>query len=155
MMKKASKERIILIKDFDDFIENKFKPQLKWYGKKAQHSKTGYYFLQLPILVIAPITPILALLGEAVLYLTVFLSALLAIFIGLQHFFRFKEHWVLYRNTKEVLEQEYDFFATKSIRYSPVKCKEPQELFLKRYHKIRDLEREQWLDLSLKKEEGL
>jgi|Deesub1362A_J573_1020465.scaffolds.fasta_scaffold05925_1 hypothetical protein len=133
---------ILLDKEkFHEYIKERYEPQVKWYDKKSILNKRLTYLFQIPIIIMAAITPIFAALEYK--SLTIMLSASVAAGTGILKYCKFEEHWHNYRTTCETLKKEMIHYKYKIDVYSGVD--DPEKLFIKRIESIISQENKKWV----------
>jgi hypothetical protein len=137
--------------EFNKYVEGRYKEQVAWYDKNSILYKRLNYLFQIPTLFIASIIPVFAVLEEK--WITVILSAIMAVFVGITNFCKFEEKWHSYRTTCETLKKEIYFYNSKIGEYQD--ADNPETLFIQRVESTISREHTQWLTIekSKKKEE--
>ena len=130
--------------DFDQYIEGRYNDQVKWYDNKAIKNKRLNYILQVPIIAIAAVIPIFAVLEEK--WVTIILSALVAVLIGLANFGKFDEKWHNYRTTCELLKKEIYYYKMGINVYKDTESRE--ELFAERVEALISSEHTKWTTIE-------
>lgn len=128
--------------DINEYIENRFKPQVEWYDKKATKNKRCAIIFNVITIVVGALTPILAALNFQIF--TIIFSAIVTILLGVSKFCKFEEHWHNYRTTCETLRKEEYYFKYQTSCYSTVQ--EPEKLFIERIESLISRENTLWLD---------
>ena len=90
--------------EFNKYLKERYNDQVDWYNRKSNLYKSMNYLIQIPIIFIAAIIPIFAVLEEK--WITVTLSVIIIILIGILNFGKFEEKWHSYRTTCETLKKE-------------------------------------------------
>ena len=88
---------------FNDYFENRYKTAVKWYNSKSLLNKKYYNAFQTSIIVLAAITPVLAILQLK--WPTTIAAALIAIATGMIKFMKYEENWLNYRTICEILKK--------------------------------------------------
>lgn len=141
-------------REFNKYLKERYEPQVKWYDEKAISNKRWNSAFQILVIVAAAVIPIFAILEYK--WLTVVLSAIIAIGTGLLKYFKFEEHWHNYRTTCEMLKKEKHFYDAKIGDY--LDCRNPEQLFVERVESLVSKEHTKWISTvkktknSLKKE---
>jgi uncharacterized protein DUF4231 len=136
-----------------DYIENRFKDQLKWYEEHAKSSMIKYYACQVVIVFFGAIIPIINVLSPAtdayaIRLLSSFFGGTIIVATGLLQLTKAYENWINYRSTAEQLKQEYQLFALKAEHYSDEKTpnKDSKErLFIENVESLIRLEGKKYL----------
>ena len=109
-----------------DFLIRRWLDQLLWMEGAAQKAQRRYYRLRLVTVVGAVVVPVLVGLnlggyaGDAVTWLTVVLSLVVAVSAAVEEFFSFGQRWRHYRRTVERLKAEgWMFFELVGEYVSP------------------------------------
>ena len=90
--------------DFDKYLEDRYRDQVKWYGGKARDQQKRYRFFQWSVIVLSAVTPVLVAIDSDVTYWpAVVISALVAIGTSALKTFKYQENWINYRTTAETL----------------------------------------------------
>ena len=122
--------------DFDQYLEERYRDQLRWYSRKATANKKWYHGYQVAISCLSAIVSFTVALGlyegDGVRWYIVSLatSAVLAVLTGFQKLFRFHENWVEYRTTAESLKKEEYYYRFRCGEYSSAASAE--ETFVER-----------------------
>ena len=132
---------------FDNFLENRYKKELKWYDDKSVLYKRLTYFFQISIVIFASTIPIVAIIDVKII--TVILSSLIAVFMGISNFCKFEEKWHNYRTTCEMLKKEHSFYDFKIGDYED--ADDPEQLFAKRVEALISSEHTRWLTIEKNK----
>jgi len=127
-------------KKFKEYLKERYYPRIDWYDKKSVFNKRLTYLIQIPVIIMASITPIFAAL-EFYIY-TVIFSIGVAVGIGILRFGNFEYNWRNYRNTWEDLTSEKIHYDTKIGSYK--KSKNPKKLFVTNIENILSRERVRW-----------
>jgi hypothetical protein len=101
--------------DFKKYIEQRYNRQVVWYDSKSVLNKRLNFAFQIPTIIMAALVPIFAVLEQQ--WVTVVLSALVAVFIGIWNLGKFEEQWHNYRSTCEALKRELFFYDAKINGY--------------------------------------
>lgn len=124
---KLEKIKIEKIMEPDKYLTERVDKQIQWYSLKSQRYKTIFYGLIIIQLFTASLLPIIpsfldfydsnnSLLNNMKLFLSLS-GAVIFIVSGLLNFGRFRENWLKYRKTAEILKQEKYTFLTNSYPY--------------------------------------
>ena len=103
-----------------EYMQERVDDQLDWYGKKSTQNKQWFHRLQLLMLIAALSIPVLSLIsGDMSMRIFIaFVGALTAIAAGAMSLCRFRDLWVDYRATAEILKNEKYLFMTGSFPYT-------------------------------------
>ena len=128
---------------FENYIENRFKNQRKWYSDKSSINKKRYQSLQIIIIIISSIIPVVTFIQWE--YGKIFatgLAVIISISTSLITTFKFQENWLNYRTTSELLKKEKSYFDAKINEYA--KTDNPESLFVERVEDLISVESRQW-----------
>jgi hypothetical protein len=125
---------------FDEYIKQKYEPQVEWYDKKSILHKKLTHLFQIPIIIMAAITPIFAALEYK--ELTIMSSAIVTAGIGILKYCKFEELWHNYRTTCEALKTEKAYYDMKIGIYESVE--KPENHFVERVESIFSKEHIRW-----------
>lgn len=89
--------------NIDTFIKERVDDQVEWFSTKAKSFKRWYYILS-SISVICSITAA-STICQCTLF-SQFTSICVAVSIGVESLCNFKDKWIIYRNTSELLKSE-------------------------------------------------
>ena len=133
------------------YISDRVDTQLKWYDLKSGSNKAWHYRWQIIALVATSIIPILALTsGDMKVRIAVAcLGALAAIAAGVMSMYQFRDQWVDYRTTAEMLKYEKFLFLTGSAPYNG---KDSYSNFVGRIESIIIKENTQWREKNFSTE---
>jgi hypothetical protein len=108
------------------------KRQLEWYERMKHRSRTAYQVLQVASIGLGALTPVLILVTDQKL-LQASVAAIAAVITGLLATFRWRDNYVRFAYTAELLKAELFQFETRtSERYRPsVSEQESLENFVK------------------------
>jgi len=135
--------------EFDKYLNERYKPELKWYDTKSASNKKWSYGFQLSIIVIAAIVPIFAALELK--WITVILSAFVAAATGIFSYCKFEDHWHNYRTTCETLKKEKYYYDSKSGEYQ--EAENPEKIFVERVEDLISRENTRWASIRRKAKE--
>ncbi len=125
---------------FDEYIKDRYDPQVMWYNKKSIMHKNLTYLFQIPIIILAAITPIFASLEYK--ELTIISSACVTAGIGILKYCKFEDLWYNYRATFETLNKEMVHYKMQTDVYNTVD--DPENLFVERVESIISKEFARW-----------
>jgi len=126
---------------FDQYIEDRYEPQVKWYDKKSIMNKRLTYLFQIPIITMAAITPVFAALEYKAL--TIIFSACVAAGFGVLKFCKFEDLWHSYRTTCETLKKEMVHYEMQTDVYDS--ADDSDKLFVERVESIVSKENVKWV----------
>lgn len=135
-------------KDFDDYFNNRYKNAVSWYDKKSVCNKKVYYCLQITVIIVAAITPILAILELK--WPTTIAASLVAIATGIIKFIKVEENWLNYRTICETLKKEPHLMKAELGDYAF--CEDKNKLFVDRVESLISREHTLWLSTIVTKE---
>ena len=131
-------------RDFNNYIEERYKDQIIWYSNCATRNKRFYTFFQWGVIVLSASLPVLiASVPEEWQLATVILSILLAIGTSGLKTFKFQENWINYRTISETLKKEKHFYDADLNDYSEASDKEA--LFIDRVESLISRENTLWV----------
>ncbi len=134
---------------FDEYIKERYNPQVRWYDEKSIIHKKLTHSFQIPIIVLAAITPIFAALEYK--EMTIISSACVTAGIGILKYGKFEELWHNYRTTCENLKKEEAYHNMKTDTYEIID--DPEKLFVERVESIISKENIGWVS-TMKEKEG-
>lgn len=126
---------------YNEYIKTRYEPEVNWYDKKSILNKRLTYLFQIPILIFAAITPILAAL-EYTIY-TIISSAIVAAGLYILKFCKFETLWHTYRSTCETLKKEKVHHDMLTDIYT--EADNPDKLFVERIESIISKEHTKWV----------
>ena len=133
---------------FINYIKTRYEPQVDWYDKKSILNKWLTYLLQIPVLILAAVTPILAALEY--ITITIISSAFVAAGLVVLKFCKFEGLWHTYRTTCETLKKEKVYHDMLTDVYA--KAENPNKLFVERVEIVISKEHTRWVEVVTKKE---
>jgi hypothetical protein len=136
--------------EFGKYIENRYNPLVKWYDEKSILHKKLTHAFQIPIIVLAAVTPIFAALEYKAI--TIMSSAAVAAGIGILKYCKPEELWHNYRTTCEALKTEKAHYDMKIGSYE--KEDNPEKLFVERVESLFSKEHLRWESSMKEKEES-
>ena len=108
--------------NIDSYLDNRFKPAVAWYNKKASDNLLRFHLLQVMIIIAGVLVPIINLIPALQFNDTQLLSAILGgIIVGATSVLQLtksQESWLIFRKTAESLKREYQLFSHHSGNYS-------------------------------------
>ena len=134
--------------DFDDYFNNRYEKAVSWYDKKSVWNKRVYHYSQIAVIIVAAITPILAILELK--WPTTIAASLVAIATGIIKFMKFEEHWLNYRTICETLKKEPHLMRAELGDYAF--CENKNKLFVDRVESLISREHTFWLSITATEE---
>ena len=140
---------------FDDYVENRYKKQMEYYGQATAQNQGKYKRFQWILIILSAITPVLAALsGRSVMFngsnynldlqiFVIVVSAIVAILTTGLKTFGYQELWANYRSTYEKLKPEFYYYNFSIGPYGD-KGINKESLFVTRVEAILDTEHNQW-----------
>jgi hypothetical protein len=125
---------------FDEYIRTRYENQVDWYDKKSIFNKRFTYAFQIPILILATVTPIFIALDYS--KITIIPSTIVAVGLAVLKFCKFEDLWHMYRTTCETLKKEKVHHDMLTDVYA--KADNPDELFVERIESIISKEHTEW-----------
>jgi hypothetical protein len=135
-------------KEFEDYFKSRYQKELNWYNSRAKLNKNIYYFLQFLVIIVAAITPVLAVLQLK--WSTVAAASVVAIISGIIRFIKLEEIWINYRTIAETLKKEPYLMKAGLSDYSCVSDK--KQLFIDRVESLISRENTTWISTISTKE---
>lgn len=130
--------------DFQDYLENRYYNQIKWYGSKSRYNQKMYKSCQIVITIFAVITPMLLFVQDKMLQWVAIVSSLtVAIGTALIKIFKYQENWINYRTTSETIKKEIHYYNARLHDYAD--AKDPEALFVDRVESLISRENTLWL----------
>jgi len=135
----------------DAYVKDRVDEQLAWYNQKSATNKIWHYRWQIIALVATSAIPILALSsGDVKVRIAVAcLGAIAAVAAGVLSMYQFRDQWVDYRTTAEMLKFEKYLFLTGSAPYND---KDSFSHFVNRIESIIIKENAQWRERNFSSE---
>jgi len=133
---------------FDVYLKDRYNSSIAWYDKKSSKNKKVYYSLQIAMIVLAAITPVLAVIEQK--WLTVLTASAVTILASLLKFGKFEENWINYRTICETLKKEQFLYQASLGDYSRSENKE--QIFVDRVESLISRENTLWMSISSTKE---
>ena len=110
---------------FDDYLENRYKKQMEYYGKNSARNRKRYRNFQWILIILSALTPVLAALNgttvftngrdtathsQAIQVALLIVSSIVAILTTGLKTFQYQELWVKYRTAYEQLKPEIYYY---------------------------------------------
>ena len=124
----------------DQYFDERYQDQLKWYSNKAADNKKWYRRYQIAIAALSGTVTVTVALGmhdraaSRWHIVSLIASAMVAALAGLQKAFRFHENWVEYRTTAEQLKKEGYYYEYRCGDYSTAESAD--RLFVERVESL-------------------
>lgn len=134
--------------EFEEYLNGRYTKAVEYYDEKSTSNKKIYYVFQIAIIVIAAITPVLAVLELK--WPTVIAAFLVAIATGIIKFTKLEENWINYRTTCETLKKEPYLMKAELSDYA--NCDDKFKLFVDRVESLISREHTVWLSTVATKE---
>ena len=134
-------------KEFDEYVRTRYEYQVKWYDNQSISYKRLTYLFQIPMISLSAIIPVFAVLD--IRLVTVVMSAIVAVFMGILNFSKFEEKWQNYRTTCELLRKELYYFKSRIDHYKTAES--PEELFVERIESLISIEHTKWAAIEKEK----
>lgn len=99
-----------------DYVDKRLNSQIEWYDKKSKSNKKYYMFFKTISYICMALTPFILALGWSV-YLSGITSLVTLICESFMALFNYKELWITYRQTTELLIKERIMFQTSTGIY--------------------------------------
>lgn len=101
------------------YMQERVDDQLNWYSNKSTYNKNWFHRLQVITLVAAASIPVLTLVSSdiSMRILVACVGAIAAVAAGVTSLCRFRDLWVDYRATAEILKNEKYLYLTRSGPY--------------------------------------
>lgn len=137
-----------------DYLSQRIDDQINWYSKKSTFNKKRYQIIQALVIIISASIPVLAILitfSDAILKMAVGIAGVLIVVLeGMLSLYKYKDIWLEYRMTSELLNREKLLYLTGS---GPYKTDKSFQAFVERAETIMSTENQSWLANQVKKED--
>ena len=137
-----------------DYLSQRIDDQINWYSKKSTFNKKRYQLLKALVIIISASIPVLAIIitgNDEMLKIAVGVAGVLIVALeGLLSLYKYKDIWLQYRMTAEVLEREKLFYLTGAGVY---KNNKNFQSLVDRAEAIMSNENKSWLTNQLKEED--
>ena len=133
-------------KTFNEYLENRYYDQLKYYEKSSGLNQKKYKNFQWVLIILSALTPVLAAINIESFetqYIVVVVSAIVAILTTGMKTFQFQELWATYRATSEQLKPEIHYYNFNVGPYGKQGV-DKESLFISRVEAILDKEHQGW-----------
>lgn len=139
---------------FEEYLKERYRDQIDYYGSKAGWNKSVYNRFQWSVIIISAVMPVLVVSTFETAYIkwtTAGLSLILAIGTSALKAFKFQENWLNYRQLAETLKQEKYFYEAEIGSYANAPDK--RALFVDRVESLISRENAIWTNVHQQKEE--
>lgn len=127
----------------EDYIEERLKKQKKWYEEKANENKKLFFNYQTVIIVLGATIPVIVALESVIKPLvewggpiTAVISAIIAVYAGLDKLKQPQPNWFNYRANEEMIKKEEWFYKYKAGIYRDLNEEEANNLLVERIENI-------------------
>lgn len=132
--------------DFNDYLKERYEPQIKWYDAKSVYNHRMFKLYQGLIIIGASSVPVLsATLDGSLRWITVIVSSLVAILIGLLNLLKYQEKWIRHRASCEKLKREKYYHLLGVLDYSNLPPEARQQKFVERVEQVIADEQIEWV----------
>jgi len=139
---------------FDEYLSERYRDQINYYGSKAGWNKRMYNWFQWSVIVFSAVLPVLVVSTfekDYIKWATAGLSLLLAIGTSALKAFKFQENWMNFRQMAETLKQEKYFHEAELGPYANAPDK--RATFVDRVESLISRENAIWINVHQQKEE--
>lgn len=137
---------------FKEYIEERYKDQVKWYGDKSKVNKILYQWFQWGAIVLSASIPVLVVsVEDSYKWITAGLSVVLAIATAGLNSFKFQENWINYRTIAETLKKEKHYYDAALNEYAASDNRE--QLFVEHVETLISRENTLWVATHAKKDD--
>ena len=150
-----------MVKAMDDYLEDRVKTQREWYENKANQNKKKFISYQTVIIILSALIPVLVAIENAIPVLkefggpiTAIISAVIAIYAGLDKLKQPQPNWFNYRANEESIKKEEWFYKYKAGPYKGIEEKEAKILFIERIESIISSDIARMTNVTEKEEKG-
>jgi hypothetical protein len=137
-----------------DYLSQRIDDQINWYSKKSTFNKNRYQLLKALVITISASIPVLAIAikgDDDMLKMLVGIAGVLIVVIeGILSLYKYKDIWLKYRMTSELLNREKILYLTSS---GPYKTNKKLQSFVERAEAIMSEENKNWLTDQLQSED--
>ena len=128
-----------------DYISTRIDDQIDWYSKKSGTAKKYYQRIKALVIFISACIPVLAIIitkDENIVKIAVGVAGVLIVVLeGLLSHYKYKDIWLDYRMTAEILNREKILYLTSS---GPYKKEKNFQSFVERAEAIMSAENKNW-----------
>jgi uncharacterized membrane protein len=120
LLRIAGMEDVMTDEKFEEYLNDRYRDQINYYGSKAGWNKRMYNWFQWSVIIVSAVLPVLVVssIKEDYKWATAGLSLLLAIGTSALKAFKFQENWLNYRQLAETLKQEKHFYDAEIGAYA-------------------------------------
>lgn len=137
-----------------DYLSQRIDDQINWYSKKSTFNKNRYLLFKALVIIFSSSIPVLAIMiteNDQLLKMIVGMAGVLIVVIeGILSLYKYKDIWLEYRLTSEMLNREKLLYLTGA---GPYKTKKSFQDFVEKAESIMSKENQSWLTNQIKKEE--
>ena len=138
--------------DFDRYLQERYRDQIKWYENKSASNKRLYLWFQWAVIVLSSALPVLIVsLPATYQWATVGIAIILAVGTAGLKTFKFQELWVGYRTIAETLKKEE--YAHRAQLGDYKQCDDREALFVERVEALISRENTLWVVTHMQKDE--
>ena len=111
----------------EDYIEKRYKPQLRYYEKHSSDNRVRFYISQIVIIAVSALIPIINTIPsestniDSIKMASSIFGFIIIVATGFLQLTKSQENWIAYRSTAELLKTEYNLFKMKAGDYSDEK----------------------------------
>ena len=102
-----------------NYITNRILPQMKWYSSKSSENKRKYHLGITISILLSAMIPVVSVFADGAIWVKVLIAALGAAVTACNSYIslhNFKDLWLTYRNTREVLLRIlYNYFNNAGV----------------------------------------
>jgi hypothetical protein len=105
-----------------EYLKTRVEDQIDWYSTKSRNNKNWYIRLEIAAILLSVSIPFVSnfMTGQAlwVKHCVSFMGVSIAAITGLLALMKYRDNWIEYRSTSEMLKREHYMYITKSGAYS-------------------------------------
>ena len=127
----------------EDYIEERLQKQKKWYEEKANQNKKLFFSYQTVIIILGATIPVIVALETVIKTLVVWggpitavISAIIAIYAGLDKLKQPQPNWFNYRANEEMIKKEEWFYKFRAGVYRDLNEEEANNFLVERIESI-------------------
>jgi hypothetical protein len=135
----------------DSYISERYQPQLAWYTTNAWVCRIGYWTFQSLVIIFSAVTSVLVAANYR--WTPAILSVGVTVTSSLLSTFKFRECWISYRMTRELLEREHALYRHRRDAYTA--AADADQLFIDRVEGILERAGQAWVGIFSPKDEAL
>ena len=129
-----------------EYLDDRIQDQIDWYSKKSGAAKRWYQRLKALVIIISACIPVIAIVisdeGNMAKIIVGIFGVLIVVLEGMLSHYKFKDIWLEYRMTSELLNREKLFYLTNS---GPYKKNKSFQALVERAEAIMGAENQSWL----------